>query len=512
MKKISFAIFLLGIFFVTLSFVNFVSAQTQSTYCAEKTIDGAWCQNVLLDKVDQSFRYVPTSCEATSYCKLGTCVNNQEGICMENTPEIVCEQPQGDSAGGVWFDAKADEIPQCSLGCCLVGDQAAFTTQVRCIQLSSLYGLETNYRTDIKNEAQCIATATSGAKGACVFERDFQRTCRLTTQSECTQISSQGGSSNAEFHEGFLCSAGQLATNCGPSEKTTIIEGRDEVFFADTCGNVANIYDANRQNDQTYWEKIVSKAESCGFNSNNGNAGSAVCGNCDYFLGSTGKAYDRTLDSSKPRYGDYICRDLSCDYQGETYKHGETWCEIPSENGKNLPGDRYFRNVCYNGEVTVEPCSDFRQDVCLQDDIDGFRTAACRVNKWQDCVAQEKKLDCENEDKRDCSWILNDKPKDEDDGKCTPKFAPGFDFWQASSEGVSDAESLCAVADNKCTVVFEKGLLGGWECKQNCECLTDKWKEDQSRMCVALGDCGVSTNYIGQKGYYTIKDLITKQD
>lgn len=523
-KKSISKIFVLAIFLFSLSFI-FAAGET--TYCAERTTNGAWCQNVPLSNVDQSYRFAPTSCDATSYCKLGTCVDSQEGTCMENTPQKVCENPNNDGKGGVWFDKKVDEIPQCSLGCCLIGDQAAFVTQTRCKQLSSLYGLETNYRTDIKSEVQCIATATSQEKGACIFDKDFERTCKFLTRGECNDLSTSGvngTSSNAEFHEDFLCSAEQLATNCGPSEKTTVVNGKDEVYFLDTCGNLANIYDAEKQNNKAYWEKIVLKSDSCGINSANGNAGSSTCGNCDYFLGSTGKKYDRSADPVAPRFGDNICRDLGCEYQGQKYQHGETWCSVPSDKAKNLPGSRYSRLLCYNGEVTVEACADFRQEICIQDEINSFSTAACRVNMWQDCTSQTNQKTCENTDQRDCQWLtiqsLNQNEDDESEedednednnqatvGKCVPKFAPGFDFWQTTS---SDAQSLCALANNECIVKYEKGIFDELECVENCECLGTGWADEQNRICVALGDCGVIENYLGHKGYNELDDLVSE--
>ena len=496
--------------------INFIAAQ-DITYCAEKTTSGAWCQNVPLDEVDQSYRYVPSSCDATSYCKLGTCVNSQEGTCLENTPQIVCENPKSNIKEGVWYDQTPDEIPQCSLGCCLIGDEAAFVTQVRCTQLSSLYGLETNYRTDIKSEVECIATATSDTKGACVIENDIERTCKFTTRGECQDLSTGnkgagfiqslfGGSNNSnvnsgninvEFHEGILCSAEELATNCGPSEKTTVFDGKDEVYFVDTCGNPANIYDASRANDLSYWRDVVGKSESCGVGSSNAN--SATCGNCNYFLGSTGKEFDRSKDKVAPQIGDYICRDLSCTYNGQNYQHGESWCAVSSDDGKNLPGSRYNRLVCYNGEVTVEPCADFRQEICIQDELNGFKTAACRVNEWQDCTSQNNQKDCENTDKRDCSWTEN---------KCLPKFAPGFDTWNPDG----DAEQLCSLASNNCVVKYEKSLLGSYECVENCDCLGDGWAQQQNNICVALGDCGVIENYVGSQGYNTLGDLVVKSE
>ncbi len=86
------------------------------TTCCEKTTAGAWCQNVntasLCDSstnsiTGQPYRAVSSFCEATSYCKLGTCINHQEGTCI-NSPQIVC---QGSS--GFWSEQTADKLPQC---------------------------------------------------------------------------------------------------------------------------------------------------------------------------------------------------------------------------------------------------------------------------------------------------------------------------------------------------------------------------------------------------------------
>lgn len=533
------ALFLLGIFAA-----NFIFAVGEVTYCAERTNGGAWCQNVPLAEADQDYRFTPTSCEATSYCRLGTCVNVQEGVCMENTPQKVCEEPVGGVAGGLWFNSQPNEIPQCQLGCCLLGEQAAFTTQTRCQQLSSLYGLESNYRTDIKSEAQCIASAFPTTKGACVYDEDLQKKCKFITRKECTAIETQ--KENVKFSQGFLCSAEELGTICGPSQKTTIVDGRDEVFFVDTCGNVANIYDAAKQNDRTYWNKIIPKAESCGFG--NSNANSQSCGNCDYLAGSTGALYDRFRDTfGSPNFGNYICRSLDCKFEtdlngdGDTsddgefgpFKHGESWCaqsagtgeiistngqipKIPDSSKENLPGSRYFRLVCYNGDVTVESCADFRQEICIQSTITtnkgDFRTAACRVNMWQGCVGQTNQKDCENTDKRDCKWERE---------RCLPKFAPGYDFWKEDS----DAAAFCVQASAACRVKFVRGfgISGGasdkWECSEGCDCVgLQKGQEynfdkittlvqGRNNMCLALGDCGVSTNYIKNSGYYKIGEV-----
>src|SRR3989338_4048302 len=489
-----------------------VSAVGETFVCAEKTLSGAWCQNVPANQAStainpvtgQRYRQASTSCEATAFCRIGTCVNSQKGECRPNVPQVVCQQSHG-----VWILGKPDEIPQCQLGCCLLGDQAAFVTQTKCKSLSSDYGTPTNYRTDIKTEAACIESANPDVKGACVIDDGFERKCKLLTKSECQKLEVSSGSSensSVEFHEGLLCSAESLATNCGPTSsnpKTTCVENKDEVYFLDTCGNLANIYDSTKINDQEYWTNIKEKGESC--NPGGNNACSATCGSCDYLLGSTCKAFERGNEATpQPKYGNFVCADLSCKYKGKEYQHGETWCGGTSGVNQSLPGSEHARFVCYNGEVTVEQCSALRSEVCVQDSTEtsqgDFKAASCTTNLWQDCIAQDNKKDCENTDKRDCHWLVNQSllgdvgfvsqgatplvldsegklvEKEEDDSRkgasCLTKYPPGFDFWSNETE----AETLCAIANDNCIVKFEKGIGGAitggdYSCEENCECV-----------------------------------------
>jgi len=505
-------VFLISILFADTSFINSVG---EASYCCEKTVNGAWCQDAVQTECSSSYRSVPTSCQATSYCKLGTCINSQEGTCMENTPQKTCNDPNGDGSvgGGLWQEGEPEDIPQCRLGCCTIGDQAAFVTQTRCKKLSSLYGLETDYTTAIDNEFSCIASVTSDVKGACVFEKEFEKTCKFITKRECSDIG------NGDFHEGFLCSDENLGTNCGPSEQTTCVEGKDEVYFLDTCGNLANIYNSKKQKDKNYWSKIVSGSESCELDKSGVNPSN--CGNCDYYGGTTCKAYDKSKgDLVNPEMGNNVCRNLGCQYEGETYQHGETWCadskgtsvikvddegEITSSK-EDFPGGRHFRMVCYNGDVTVEPCADYRQEVCLESSVNDFSTAACRVNRWQDCTGQSEIKDCENTDRRDCEWIRGQNftgAVSMQEGVCVPKYAPGFNFWEES-----DAEAQCGLASTRCEVAYEKKLGGDWEVKGDATCLDndkniiESWKNQRNGMCIALGDCGSKINYIGKAGYH----------
>ena len=132
-NKLKYFIILLS--FVLLSINIFIiSSQETSTFnvCCEKTKSGAWCQNTLEDNCDPSYRKTPTNCEATSFCKLGCCFDSDEGVCMENTPERVC-----DVNAGTWSDNPSCNIAQCNLGCCMLGDQASFVTLTKTICSSS---------------------------------------------------------------------------------------------------------------------------------------------------------------------------------------------------------------------------------------------------------------------------------------------------------------------------------------------------------------------------------------
>jgi hypothetical protein len=125
----------------------------------------------------------------------------------------------------------------------LIGDQAAFVTQTRCKRMATIYGLEVDYRTDIGNEFQCIASAYSEVQGACVFEQEFEKNCKISSKRECMNMQTAG--TETEFFEGKLCTDSKLGTVCAKTKKTTCVDGRDEVFFVDSCGNLANVYDAS---------------------------------------------------------------------------------------------------------------------------------------------------------------------------------------------------------------------------------------------------------------------------
>jgi hypothetical protein len=505
-KLVLLLLFIVGIFSMS---ILFMSAQsTENTVCCERTISGAWCQNTgesqcdsgINDETGQQFRKSATSCESTSFCKQGCCVDSDEGLCMENTPQIVCQE-----SGGVWSDDSQCNIAQCNLGCCVLGDQASFVTLTRCKKLSAQFGLETDFRRDVLNENSCIAIAQSQDKGACVTDEvEGGRSCVFTTRGACNSAVGGEGSFKG-FFLNKLCSADELATDCGPTTETTCLEGKEEVYFKDSCGNPANIYDARRiyNLDPSYWQEIVSKESSCGADSDGGNAESRECGNCQYFKGSICGRGDATI-------GNLACRDLHCydTENGRDYKNGESWCVYQANvgGGADPVGSRHFRHVCIDGEETIEPCADFRNDYCIEEAISSsagdFIEAACRPNRYDSCAQQENKEDCENTDKRDCYYMAGAKISGVSasvfftsitGGVCVPNVPPGLEFWK---EG--ESQSMCNIGTTECVVKYEKRIIGGRKCVENCECLQNSWALTLNNVCSSLSDCGASVNVAGR--------------
>lgn len=472
---------------VSIFLIGLVNAVEQ-TVCCEKTTSGLYCQQTLPAQCAPGSKQAPTSCASTSFCKPGVCYGTAEGNCMENTPQVACT-----AQNASW----SETLPaQCALGCCVLGDQAAFVSLPRCKRLSSFFGIPVNYNRGITNEVQCVLSLQNQDKGACVYEQEFEKTCRFTTRALCASGVNTTG--QGTFYKDTLCTAPALATNCAKTQKTTCVDGKDDVYFVDSCGNVANVYDAGRANDVEYWTNVKTPEQSC--NPAQANAGSKTCGNCDYLQGSICR---KASKADNPVMGDNICQSLNCPStsNGKSYKHGESWC-VNTDAGKtsvskNSVGSRFYKHLCINGEEKVEACAEYRQEECISDviktSVGEFSQAACRVNRWQDCTTQTDKDACENRDRRDCAWKPGSGAMPD---VCVPLNAPGLQFWQGEQ-----TKEICGKASATCTVIFEKGAFGGEECKQNCECLTAGWLQQRNELCNSLGDCGPNVNWFNQKGY-----------
>lgn len=528
-------LFIFGIFLLVV-IVTLVKISAASGVCCERLdSDGQWCQNVLDEsQCDSDYRSLATSCDQSSFCTLGTCVDENEGNCLEGVPQQVCNEEYN----GYWTALNRDEVPQCQLGCCLFGDQALYVTATACTYQSAFSGIEPEFDTSISSETECIAQVLAEVDGACVYETPVgTTTCRRMTSSECDSLSGENVEENTvEFFAGKLCSAPELGTICGATERT-ICEDYD-VYFIDSCNNKANIYDASQLENQSYWSNIVERPP-C--DDGLGNKNSKSCGNCDYFSGSLCQDY-KTADSPKPDHGTNICSSLDCgsyDTNGDgkiqsdeqNYKHGESWCatypvlseiDVVDEayldsnvdvEKENVPGSRYVSLECRNGEVVPTECDTYRNTICAEDfydinengerDSNEYRIGQCVANKWQDCVVQTDKESCEDGTQRDCRWVVGTSFIDETGeniatdeatgapASCVPKFSPGFNFWEEDNGG----NIACSRASTACTVVYEVSwirnrdrALGDKEieeridkCVQNCYCIPGYDESNKNR-------------------------------
>ena len=367
-------------------------------------------------------------------CKLGLCYDSDEGSCESRSPKTACVENNGD-----WYktgDATGEGL--CRRGCCIINDQALFLTNKQCEKRSASLGFELGgdnaiFNSDINEEPACIAEAynrrNANLDGACTFphEDGGKLDCKFVKGDECSDI---GGIFNA----GKLCSNSELNTRCTKSNSTNCVEGLDEIYWIDSCGNRENIYEGSDQDkkDLSWFNGLVkAKNESCILSSGGNNiANQGTCGNCDRFRGSI--CSNKTMEPIVQKLNDddqnFVCLDMGCyDDNGKRIReHGESWCAYQSKIGINgllgeqnnnmvvtslmniaipqigggilggdravdTPGSSHFRATCLNGKIQTSACETGRREICVESrsEISGsdkeFSQAVCRKNRAMEC-------------------------------------------------------------------------------------------------------------------------------
>ena len=548
--------FIFAFILVAILMINFINAEV----CCEKNLDGALCTTESsAEKCDLSgnLQAVSTTCDNTVYCDIGCCINTIEGSCTAGSPKEKCQQD-----GGNWVDSPLCDLPSCQQGCCEVeGGLTYFKNPTECNQIASVSGKETIFHADITDYFECASLSTSGIKGACVLRNtatDVSRPeCEIRNKKDCI-------GPGEEFHAGLLCTANSLQTKCVATTNTACSDDPkdDRVYFQDSCGNNANIYDANKYGDTNYWENIIDPELACSVEEE----GAGSCGNCG-FPTNVCKP-DKRGDSINPVYGDYFCSPINCEYKNHKYSNGESFCAVDSiEDGviltrdflnftdkspeeimnylvnANVPGTEYLVLECDEGDIVASRCDSLRGEYCKEWEItDGFTHAMCEPNRWETCIYQTNKEDCEKEDNGGCAWVTQDffsilglrkVPKevakgnkiliernypmnilDEASGTCVPKVSPGYNFWggkltpaEVDVEKVLDNQEMCSLANNVCTVEFDSSRTPSEN--SACEPIKkqdkfDTWLKERLQFCGMMGDCGVKKNFIGELGLNSI--------
>src|SRR4030042_2655256 len=341
-------------------------ASAQSVFCCPETNGGAICQPVSSSETGTcKTEPIPTSCENTIECDIGCCYSTESGICSPNSPKARCIND-----GGTWDDDEACSISECEKGCCVLGSSVNYMTEKRCEVESGLLGFQKIFDSTASSELDCMVLSLGINQGACVFDNGI---CRRNTEENCFQ---QGG----DFYKSYLCSHPALNTTCERQSYTGCVEGKNEVYWFDSCGNEENIYSINKD---ASWNngKFLSKYESCNFGQSNTN--STTFGNCGALVSTCSVSEE-----------DYTCKDTRCiDGDGKTWKNGESWCVYDSYigDGKDTVGSRHWRRLCVNGEIKVEPCGDYRSQLCAQTDTNDsgetFSVSMCVTNNAVECLS-----------------------------------------------------------------------------------------------------------------------------
>jgi hypothetical protein len=477
--------------FAFFAVVLFTSCVTAEIGCCARGLSGIACVEVEEGECASGELFAANAlCSESAFCELGCCYNDNDGIFDKGVLENDCT-----FSGWSWAPDPFCNIAGADLGCCILGDIVQFQTQGQCNNDAILLGIEdAEWKRDV-SEAQCLLIPHLGDRGACVYN---DNSCTFTSRDSCIQNS-------GSFAQGVLCTANTLNTTCEPTEQTTCLNGVDEVYFVDSCGNAANIYDSGRVNDQSYWENKISKGDSCGEGVSN--IDSKSCGNCNKYIGSL--CSQASEYSFQPDLGDSYCRDLSCEYEGQRYNTGESWCVYDGAVGiDDVVGSRHWQYACNQGTVETLGCEDYRNQICIQSNTEENgvvvrRNAECVTNTWRECL--QINVDFSEDAKEletECEKMVNCRLEDAKIADkfrvqaCMPLYPGGFDF--TDTEVQEEAEELCGIGTQTCRVVRERDWKGSCKVKYNKDCLDEEqFGERMNEICRGLGDCGGEVNIEG---------------
>ncbi len=490
-----------------------VSAQSTSIQTCLLDNNGSYCQEYPSSVCNSecTSSCFPGRRTDFSSCQLGTCFDTDLGLCSAGSPRASCE-----NSGGTWY---AQAPVQCNRGCCLVSpdssggaQQAKLSTSQECNNLGQTIGAPVNWDSQITGEIQCLQKVRTQREGACVLEfldQEQKYNCQFTSEVKCL---TNGG----EFYPNQLCTNPQLNTKCETTENAQCFDDEDGLYFVDSCGNKANIYDYEKRNVASYWNSVVPIEQSCSLikDSSGRITNEQRCGNCDYLQGSICGSARASLDTSPLNGGQYVCRDLTCVDEADNNKvrkHGESWCAFDSwtgldgaegtnqERAVDVPGSKHYRKLCFEGEIRTEPCAEYRNGVCVEQDVSNdFTNAQCRVNTGALCTKYNENADelAKCEESPDCylKHVELDKFKFD---VCLPKYPTGFEL---TDEPQPDSAAICKAATQTCTYYEKKNIEGRWECKINCQCKDAEFAQTMNNLCMSLGDCGSHVNLAGELG------------
>ncbi|MDO8555757.1 MAG: hypothetical protein Q7R96_01110, partial [Nanoarchaeota archaeon] len=418
-----------------------VTATPPQQVCCEKTISGNSCQYTTTDQCDPQYKTAATNCQETPFCITACCYLPEQGTCSNNVPAGTCT-----SNGGQSFPNPACINQQCQLGCCAIGNNYQLTTEQQCRYISNNYpGLagEDNYDETIQNEQLCLDQAHNQDEGCCITE---QGTCQYTTKNTCsTEGTSNGGPG---FYTNTYCSSPTL--NC----RTCIAHAQQKcsdnaAYWYDSCGN------KEEQIERCSNEQVCTTT---------GTTASCKSNNCETTQAYAGNPHDEKIGT------------------GGFRRNGESWCvyESPTGDFRDYPGSRHYQHYCYQGQEYVEPCREFREEVCIQGGVtlqDSYEESNAQ------CIPNAHKGENGYKEKGNITTV-----------PLGQAFWPNKDEERTPEE---DAKKICKKANVKCKAYYIKeDHFSDWECAANCECEEQAWIDQAGTYCKAQGDCGLDYNIL----------------
>jgi len=448
--------------------VEMVDAAEPVEVCCEETNTGNTCQNAVSEECNPDFKVNPSSCEVTEFCESGCCVSPDNGQCSKRTSKRDCEK-----VGGEFHPAPLCQFKECEKGCCVLGSETEWTTEKNCEFEADSIGLPLIWDGNVQSEIQCLFSAERDKEGACTYESGDETKCIYTTSEDCNIRHSINSESNPFFYKNSFCSNPELNTVCKKKDHKGCVDGEEDVYWFDSCGNKED-----------------------------------VAKDCNLYKGT----YCRKKGESAS------CESVNCEKIGR--KNGESWCSydgIIDSGGRDPVGSRHVKHICYMGTERLDPCADFRNEICVQEDssIKGksFSSASCRVNQWRTCMdinreGSAEKITAKCEKNPDCYLKTINMHESFKFTVCLPNYPPGFELTQniLNDDGSlneeayyssSPADGICSTATKRCTSTWLVGLFCPG-CIDNCDCHTKRFTTEMNDFCVSLGDCGGYINYVGE--------------
>ncbi|MBI2109974.1 hypothetical protein HYT58_02260 [Candidatus Woesearchaeota archaeon] len=433
-EKAAFQIFVLIIAIFTVSNLKEINAQTQ--VCCEKATSGEYCLYTDPSNCASGFNTAPTTCDQTQFCKPSCAVDTDSGACFKSVPLAKIRSTPNMTAK---IDATCNSIAECNKGCCKIGSQFRLATEKECNNEKKLKGIPEQqdiFDEAITSELTCANEAKKSQKGCCITEEGL---CKSTLVDQCSTAAATNPNGRVGWFGGTFCSDSRL--NCGVCKAKTkkgCVEGQEDVFWFDSCGNQEDVAD-----DCDYGKGTLCKKRG----ENDAYCASINCEKTEDF---------KDKNTHDPRIGEYR-------------QNGESWCIYESGTGGYMdrPGSRHFRHMCINGEELVEPCRDFREEICTQSNDTSYGFGTCLKNE-----------------------IYNSSIK-----QSTSTVPQGFKFWE------NEGEDKCAKASSTCKVIYVRpDRFSDWECKENCICETQEYIDHEAFQCKSKGDCGADINILSKRG------------